>query len=822
MSGLIRIIASAGAGKTYKLSLRYIDLLAKYNDLLRSSVKDNKSIPDIQKALKSIIAITFTNKAAAEMKERIIKFLKEIAFNTDEGRRLASQLSTPITQEEAELWVDAILENYSCFQVRTIDSLLFSILKGLSFELDLASDLEVVFDKERLFGEAFERLLYLASLEEGKSLWEGILKTYLEIDERGGFYPEGGIRHRLKEVYNATKGRIKDVPISDNKDIKALKEDFKRKCENVYKLAGKKLPSDGALTLEKQLPDKIEDMLKSRFDHFLPPDAQIALDDFRKAWRALFHAEIERCFQRVCGYAEAIKKLKELMDKVCREQGIVVGGEDWTLKVMEKLKEEPEIIPFIYAIFGTRFKHFLFDEFQDTSRDQFDALFPVIEEALSSGGSLFVVGDVKQAIYGWRGGDSRLFFRIPEMFASASENLQVLEENYRSAGELVEFFNKVFSQLEDTAKVKKLLKACGLKFHNVLEKTANEVSKIFEKCSQKPKAIGISESGRIKIFSVETRGRNEMKVVVKSKLIDILKSEWNPLESTAILVRTNKDAEEVAQWLFQEGYPVVTENSLRLKSSRVVMGLLNLLDYLYSRSEASLYGFLSSGIWPWLSENKLFKVWFNDKERLAKEVEHLVQGAGFFNARSPYEALRTLMRAISLEERIEDDLSEHKPFVERLLDVAHLFELEEGPNMGKFLEYVKKEGFDSRVGLPDNVDAIQVITVHKAKGLEFDTVFVPFTDWTQIDRAPLGIYDEKLVHLRGVVKLDEKLGAFRDSIFAETLKEHLNLFYVAVTRARKRLYLFLTKKLGDFISIVPLTEEIIKRAGYDPEKLVSN
>ena len=814
MSELVRITASAGAGKTYRLALRYIDLLAKNKEVLKKISKGKKGEVEVQKALKSIVAITFTNKAAAEMKERILRFLKEIAFDTEEGRNLARQLSVPLSPEEARRWVDAILEYYSCFQVRTIDSLLFSILRALSFELDLASELEVIFNKEKVLEEAFERLLYLAALDEGRSLWEDILNIYLEVDEKGGFYPEYGIRERLKDLYDvAVLERKIELFRGSCGDIKELRERYKEAYKALFEALGEEV-SDVEVNLEKQHPEEILSKIEARFGEKIPENVMNLWRQYKSAWDELKNAEIERCYQRVSGYAEALNKLKELVNEICLERGIVVGGEDWTFRVREKLSDEAELIPFVYAVFATQFRHFLFDEFQDTSRAQFEALKPIIEDAVSSGGSLFMVGDVKQAIFGWRGGDSSLFFTVPQELQAADKNFQVLDGNYRSAKELVEFFNKVFRRLEDKKEVRSILNKGNFKIDIVKEQLAEDISQAFENCSQKPKAKGVS-SGEFEIFLVEARRKDDLRKVVEEKVIEILKSRWNPAESTAILVRNNSDAEEVSRWLYQNGFPVVTENSLRLKSSFVVTGLLNLMDYLYRDSEASLYGFLASGLWENYSEEEIFNKWIEDKDQLAEKVkERFEKEAGFYRARSPYEALRTLMDALELEERLDGDLAGHKPFVERLLDVAHLFEVEEEPSIGKFLEYAKEEGFDSRVGLPDDMEAIQVITIHKAKGLEFDTVFVPFTDWSQVDRAPITFHNGKMVRLGGIVKLDEELGALREGIFGKTLKEHINLFYVALTRAKKRLYLFITKRSGDFMSVAPLVEEIIKGAGY--------
>jgi len=170
---IIRIKASAGSGKTYQLALRYLKLLK------------NLKYPGPQN-LRKIVAITFTNKAAWEMKSRIVRFLKEIALNTEHGQNLARD--TSLSPEEAAAWLETILHNYSDFYVRTIDSLLFTILKGLSFELGIKPDLTVLFETGQLYDTAFDKVL--ANLKNNQNLWEQALDTFFKIDQKKGFYPE--------------------------------------------------------------------------------------------------------------------------------------------------------------------------------------------------------------------------------------------------------------------------------------------------------------------------------------------------------------------------------------------------------------------------------------------------------------------------------------------------------------------------------------------------------------------------------------------------------------------------------------------------------
>ncbi len=734
MSELVRVKASAGAGKTYNLSTRYLSLLKRIE-------REN---------IKSIIAITFTNKAASEMKERILRFLKEVALNKNKNLIEA----TGIQPQEAETFIETILSKFSDFNVRTIDSLLFSILRALAFELNLRDEIEVIFNQRTIFDIAFDRIL--DDWKKNKKLIEDSLITFLVHDEKSGFYPEKRLRDRLFELFEKVKGRI----VVEN------------------------------------------------------PNSQL------------------KTYTKVKGYINILNKLQNEFEAVCKENGVIIGGEGWT-RIVAKELENKEIIPLVYAFFGVSLSHFLFDEFQDTSRQQWTTLFPILDEVVSTGGSLFMVGDPKQAIYGWRGGDWKLFEEVKYQLRSAKEFSKNLDYNWRSIKPLVEFFNRLFSPLEDPEFIESFLKK-KYKLQRVAKETARDISNSFKGCKQKAK-IKVKnkdkeENKAVKIYKITGR-KEDTTIAVREKLVELIKTEWENTagskhgKSLAVLVRRNEEAEQITQWLFAKGIPVVTENALKIESSRVVKGLLNLLEYIYTESSVGLYGFLSSGIFTYsgkhITEEYLFKLWKEKsiRESLKRELKNLKEEIlGLTATHSAYELTIAVIEKFGLWERLEkkEDLFFEKPFVERFLELIHSFEIENGPSVGNFLKFIQNEGLKERVGLPEGVEAVKVMTIYKAKGLEFDIVFVPFTDWGIADLSPIEITEEGyLVQLGKDAQNCNKLSLIREKIFARTLHEHLNLFYVAVTRAKERLYLFLT--LPNRPSRKPISlliDELIKKAGY--------
>ena len=811
---LIKIKASAGSGKTRALSIRYISLLSQLSSRGEFSPE----------ALGSIVAITFTNKAAAEMKERILTMLKEAALGCCSD-------DVPVDAQDADRWVSCIIEGYSWFQVRTIDSLLFTFLRALSFELDIAESTEVVFDKEYLFNLAFDR--FVDDFHKYRPILEKALRNYLEMDRKGGFYPEKGLRKRLFELFD-TMGMAKVRSWNGKVDVEAVEESFHRALKefadalepyidvlkkDFYRLVFVKADIDSFLKsklVDKELSylfkkgslEKVPSLERERLENLYSG----LLDSIGR-----YKDELAKlCYARASGYAEVLNLLVDVFGEVAEELGVVAGGEHWTHVVGEKLREEG-VVPLVYAYLGSRFLHFLFDEFQDTSRGQLDTLRPVLDDLAAKGGTLFFVGDPKQAIYGWRGGDWRLFDELHFESIGADEVKEIyLDVNYRSVRGLVEFFNRTFSRLSHFQNVSGFLRQRYGFSQEVADELARDVSVIFSNVEQKAFVDG---DGELLIYSC-SGSSDELDENVAGRLVKLVKERWEGRkkeETFAVLVRRRDDAVKVSQWLLSSGIPVVTERSLSLGVSPTVRGLVAFLKYVHSGSDVSLYGLLSSGVLPPDRESPGLN-W-----RLAKEkVDRLIgEVEGWSSKNSPYELVVAFMDRVGLWDRLDNgDLRHESPFVERFLEGLYTFTINEGPFLGRFLDFMEERGWEIGVGLPEGVDAVNVMTIHKAKGLQFDRVFIPFTNWTVVDSTPIVIDGEgHLVVLGSESKYSEHLSRMREMEWGKVLLENLNLFYVAVTRARRGLYLFITHpEKGQRKPISYWVEELIRGAGVEVEE----
>lgn len=779
---LLCVKASAGTGKTFELTRRFLKLLLE------------SELPPQKEYLRQIVALTFTNKAAEEMKGRIIRSLKEKALGQEEG-----------TSEKASQWLELILENYDSFQVRTIDSFIFGLLKALVFELGQRPDLEVILDKDAMVEKAFDRLLAQVDWEKEddplRGLFQEVTKCYFELEKGGSLKVERRIREKVKELFKVSSPSAQDEEV----DFKVLKKQAQEALRRFIASLG----VSGAAFLNKEEREKA---LKDPFSWFeskkaikptrssIPPKAEEPYKELLRLRDTYFKTKARL---RLLPYLALLGKVREEVNRICIEEGLFLVG-DWHRLLREHVEQEG--VDYVLFKVGGPIKHFLLDEFQDTDREQWEVLKPLVENALSEGGSLFYVGDPKQAIYGWRGGDWRLLEEVFEGgFPSVStdrKEKQVLDLNYRSCEEIVSFNNRLFSLFSEKEGIEKFLG--GLFSEKRAKEVPSEVLEEFKEALLKNFSDVVQRSKGGRGGKVELRffsgNKEELKTKVKAEFLKSLVERWTERGmGITVLVRTNPEAEEISAWIAEVGIPVVSENSLRLKNSKLIKGLICLLRFIdqpwdwtsfWGAFKAGLFdgleGFPEEGIKVLLETPKgqdacevlkaLFPVGFKEY------LEPFIEGGAF----TPYGLVWELMRRLKLFCRFQEEI----PLLRRFLEVVFKAEISGVNGVSSFLEFWDTRGAEERVGMPEEVRAVRVMTVHKAKGLEFPVVYVPFTNWkvkkTQyLEDGRGGIYyvTEPTAH---------ELLVLRYKKLMEEVLEELNLFYVATTRAKEELHLYLT------------------------------
>jgi ATP-dependent exoDNAse (exonuclease V) beta subunit len=775
-------------------------------------------------ALGQIMAITFTNRAAAEMKERIIRALKQIALNAADGPRLSRE--TGLEPRAAEAWLDIILAHFNDFHCRTIDSLVYALLRAFSLEMGLRPELKVVFEEDAVLDLCFDRLLAGVEWREAEDrlcrLFADLLETYLRIEEAGGMVVERGIRRRIRELYKKTDSTCTAGP---SPDLGKAEGELKRTAGELLTALNKAGVVDGLnkrsfqeaflqeplLHLEKAFFEKaaFAELLTSKtrgLDERNRAHLDALYEGLKQA-RALYLAALARA--RVHAYMRALEELQHEMKRLSEREGVILGG-GWHSLVRGYLQGGLDRGAHAFLKLGSRIRHFLIDEFQDTSRPQWEALLPLLEESLSTGGSLFYVGDVKQAIYGWRGGDWRLFKEATAAtFPSVpleERRTQTLTMNYRSLPAIVEFNNGLYRLFTDAQFARRIATVIlGEKSEEwAQELLAQSIARNFEDVEQEiaPLLQKGREGGTVEIASFAASGE-KLRQAVKERLIEQVKEVWKRREGKgiAVLVRRNADAEAIAAWLMTEGIPVVTENSLRLRSSDLIKGLVSFLRFLdYPLDDLSFWGALASRIFQglpgvpagaleaFLREGRWQPPLYRSFEKrlpavAAEFIRPLLARVGFV---TPYDLAREVCERFHLVDRFPEE----QVFIQRFFELIFQTETRGERSLSHFLQFWEEGGMEEKIGLPEEISAVRVLTVHKAKGLEFPAVFVPFTNWRldhpRLAKLPEGCFASLKRPLPAGLEKERMRMMINDAL------EALNLLYVATTRAEAELYLYET------------------------------
>ncbi|PMP65655.1 MAG: hypothetical protein C0190_06500 [Thermodesulfobacterium geofontis] len=729
--------ASAGSGKTYQLALNYLKLL-------------NKLYQEREFNLKNLLTITFTNKASFEMKERIILFLKEICKQTERGKLLFEE--TGISPEKAETFLEEIFLKYDSLQIRTIDSFLLSLYRALSYELDMPTDFQIkTYIEESLIEKALNKLF-----EDTKNI-EGLF-NFLEKFVDHLFVTEDKLKIDIK-----------------NKLIKFSEKIFEK------------------ITYRKELlevlgiyeEDRVERVLVDFYNNEI-------LQDSKDYYLVL--------------YTLLKKKLKEVLNK---EKLLFIGI--WKEILFQSLAQFPEFIPWIYVKLGN-LEGIIIDEFQDTDRLQWEAILPIVEDVLSRNKILICAGDPKQSIFQWRGGDPFILEEIIQKFSSYSIKVEVLGKNYRSAPEVVKFNNLFFSYINKNLELKKelleelifskdefeekekiltlVLKDFDWSFENVVQEAVNDF-----RGEVKCKFLRIGKDLERKSL------KEKAKELIKNEILVILREleKKGDLDDVAILVRKNEDITELSSFLISEGFKVIGSSFLKIKESPIINTLFALLRFLnYSEDEIALAGFLSGGFFE--DSLNILKKYYEFKLagsnlNLIEFVKNEYPGfwknyiEDFFFAKkylSFYELCQYIVKKFKLEEKRKEELAYLYKFLSIVLDFTF-----KGGDLEEFLEYWEKYSEDE-LEMPKDKSAIKILTIHLAKGLEFNHVILPLFWEEKHFTSDLGLifYNGNIYKGRKEELPNEgKIGWYLEK--AKTKLELFNLLYVGFTRAIKSLYILL-------------------------------
>ena len=826
MSEFRQIKASAGSGKTYTLTSSFLSLLAGSSGASWSRPPSGCAVAgDDTYGWQEILAITFTNKAATEMRERLLSRLKGMALGTG-GK--ADAFWKPARAREA---VDMLIRSYGSLNIRTIDSLLHLMVRLSALDFDLSPDFEPRFADSDITGPIFDDMAEQARSNDMLGLlFRRACRQMLRSEKTRGFLAGEKIRDRVMTMVTLMLSgdgwSIRDLATpedaeehfravlrsiqNDARELRARLEQEELKASKHFlnaltsciECGGRagKLPLTSTMFQKDSFDECLLKASKGRASAALHALYESVRGDIREI-RILMGA------RRLMPFAELAQAVYSRLEEYERRNGVIAASQVPRLAI--RAADDTEGVNELFCRLGARITHILIDEFQDTSRDQWLALQPLAEEALSKGGSLTIVGDVKQAIYGWRGGDASLFDELirqgPLLSLVDRPVLETLPFNWRSRQRIVAWNNALFSPLGEKAFTLRLLEELAEGDAELLEKQAGLLSEAFDRASQS--AEHCAPGGLVRLKRLD-KGREEEQLSTSLPALVEEMGRHRSWGDICILTRNNDQAAKAASWLMARHIPVVTQGSLLLAEQPVIAGLVSLLRFMNDPDDDIAF-------WSTLCAEELLpplpdadghaldgaalRDWAARRSRqrsLARQFAAdfpeawqtvfapLHDNAGLL---TPYDAVMEVLERWDVMERCRSAAG----FVRRFLEVLFSAEEQGVSDLSGFLDLWDTNGSQEKAPLPESMDAVRIMTIHKSKGLEFDVVILPWLNFA-LGRAS----DDKAVfwNSRGVgllAPLCRDMGRPWLSDRMDTAREALHLIYVAMTRAVSELHCFL-------------------------------
>jgi len=829
------INASAGSGKTYALVQRLLMICLRY--------------PNQQQSIRNILALTFTNKAANEMKERILSWLgnfsaKEYAENTDlkNIQKAFEEQGLKITIDElhhrSKKLLDYVLHNYSTLNIGTIDRFNSRLVRSFSYELGLAKNFNLEIEAEPFLIEAVDKMLdQIGENETISNSFMDYVDYSLENNERINLN---------KNLYDSAKEFVKDIHYEHLKSNKSFDDANYENIKNTLRkeiVHNKKQSAELAVSsieLFKSRNIDIEDFAQGKngiggfftkvIDFYQQKRAgfpfpttqeESVINNYRKgASSKSKHKEseifeildqlLDNRMKLILLFIETQKKEKVLsallplkvnkdiqdeLQKIEEENDLVLLSK-FNILINENLKNEPSA--FIYEKVGSQFQHYFFDEFQDTSELQWQNFVPLRDHSVSTEHTSFtLVGDPKQSIYRFRGGESKLMLDIinKKEFSPKEADLLVLKDNWRSARNIVQFNNELY------------------RFHS--EGLLEEHKNIFgADAEQSPKS---KMDGRVKVNLIENLTNEEFYQDTSERMRkDIQECLDNGFKFSdiTILCRGNFDIFSYSQKLGglkvnyrgeETNIKTISDKGLTLELSNTLKAVIEFLRWEINPKNKHCLIMMMYHL------NTLGKIQMPDFTLNMKEIldieghEEILQ---FLKEKYSLQLKQDNFPRFNLYNFIEYYINEFSvenketDFLLNFLEMLFNFTQNAGASTKEFLKYWDEEASSYTIQASENIDAIQIMTIHKSKGLEFPIVFIPminknrdseFTNWfdTNENEALKSVNINQFS--KNLEAYDEEILFFNTKNSYKNMIDRLCLQYVATTRPVEQLFFYLQK-----------------------------
>lgn len=813
--------ASAGSGKTFALVKEYLKLLftATYND-----------------GFKQILAITFTNKAVGEMKTRILDTLKQ--FSDPEISADTNGMFKAITEElelqpkdvhqKAIVLLNTIMHNYAAFDISTIDGFNHKLIRTFAHDLKIPINFEVELDTPSLLSQAVDSLIAKAGTD--KKLTKVLIDFALEkadddkswdvsrdfntiakllINDNDLPHLES-IKHKTLEDFSGLKSQLikqianQEVLIAElaNNLLSVFEangldqKSFSRgtlfnhfvKISNLefYKIYDNQLANNIA---EGKLYTKTLDSAKAQaIDQLLPQIETV----YHKIKTTVLDVKFLRAVYKNVTPLSVLNAINKELTLIKEDENKLLISEFNTL-ISKEIKNQPT--PFIYERLGEKFRHYFIDEFQDTSQMQWENLIPLIENTLTGQnlkgeqGTAMLVGDAKQAIYRWRGGKAEQFIGLTKEdnpFPVEKEVVR-LEYNYRSYKNVIEFNNQFFDYLSQTSF------------------SSPDYSDLYNKAKQKPV---IKHEGYVNLNFLDIQSEDDINQLYPETVFETinkcLENNYN-LKDICILVRKKKEGVAIAEYLSDKGVRITSSETMLINNSEDVRLVVNIFRLLVNPNNLEV----KIKVLDYIASLNAIE----DKHQFFKTHLNLPLQAFFesFNLfdidcdptqlvqLSLYDLAESIVRGFNLTKK-------SNAYIQYFLDIILEFSQKKISDIPGFLDYYDTKKDSLNIVSPSNQNAIQIMTIHKSKGLEFPVVIFPYAqleiyremepkEWFPLDQSQFNGFSKTLINFN---KDFEDFGDIGESIYlkhrSEQELDNMNLLYVALTRPIEQLYIISKKE----------------------------
>ena len=816
--------SSAGSGKTYTLALSFIALALKgdrygYQDYYRK-----------------ILAITFTNKAASEMKERVLEYLESLSKKEDKDKIL-EWLKKDTNYDDEKIFERAgiihkhILHNYADLGISTIDKFTYKIVRTFASDLGLSHNFDLEMDNYKIIQPVVALLLSKMS-DTGGELSDTLVNFAMQKAEDGkSTNIERDLEEFAKQLFKEEITQFTDGKILSVKECMQVKQ-YLQKSKKDITLRVENLADRVCDFFDKSGLTKDHFNRGTFYNHFtrnvgntddrkwMPSEALMRnisanewytkskkqeikdLVDTLKPQLSQYFNELMDLLSEYNSVKAILKNiysiavLNEMMQEVIafKKENNIEQISEFNKKIHNVVTNQPST--FIYERLGERYNHYLIDEFQDTSLLQWQNILPLITDSLDYGKSM-LVGDGKQSIYRWRGGEVEQFSKLPEIYNGDDLTFKIdwenklkhhyttesLQSNYRSRRNIIEFNNQFFE---------------GTK-----ELLSNELKVIYDNAEQEIKQAKDGGYVHIELFGDKV---NDFKELILEKMTTEIKkitTENNySYKDIAILCNSRKSVALVAESLSASEIPVISNEGLLLNKSEKVSTLISILKYLQNPADNIAKAVIAEYLYKnHLPDESLHQVYLEIKSTEGFLVVLKRANININYSKLLQEPLYELVEQIIRVFNFNEDV-----YLGFFLDVVLSYSEKKGSSISEFLLWWDERIDKESIVIPEGTDAVQIMTIHKSKGLAFNVVMIPF-NWedrrntTDIWVDTSSYFNKQLPAALISGSKNLEYSYFKDEYLKEkemSLLDSLNKLYVAMTRPKERLYI-LSKYLPDKI-----------------------